>query len=83
MHIIVTLIIGFVAGLIARFLHPGTDKMGIILTTVLGIGGAFTANYLGQYFGIYKAGERAGFLGAVIGAVVLLFAVGLIRRMLR
>ncbi|MFO0758410.1 MAG: GlsB/YeaQ/YmgE family stress response membrane protein [Byssovorax sp.] len=83
MHLLVTLFIGFLVGLLARFLHPGNDKMGIILTTMLGIGGAFTANYLGQALGIYKAGERAGFLGAVVGAVVLLVGVGIVRRILR
>ncbi len=83
MNILGTLIIGFVAGLLARFLHPGNDKMGIILTTLLGIGGAFTANYLGQMLGFYRAGERAGFLGAVIGAVVLLVGFGIVRRILR
>jgi uncharacterized membrane protein YeaQ/YmgE (transglycosylase-associated protein family) len=83
MHILGTLLIGFFAGLLARFLHPGNDKMGIILTTALGIGGAFTANYLGQVLGFYRAGERAGFLGAVLGAVVLLVGFGIVRRILR
>ncbi|MEO7327753.1 MAG: GlsB/YeaQ/YmgE family stress response membrane protein [Minicystis sp.] len=83
MHFLVTLLIGFFVGLLARFLHPGDDKMGIILTTLLGIGGAFTANYLGQMLGFYRVGERAGFFGAVLGAIVLLVAVGIVRRILR
>jgi uncharacterized membrane protein YeaQ/YmgE (transglycosylase-associated protein family) len=77
--IIVTLIIGFFAGLLARFLHPGDDKMGIIMTTILGIAGAFTATYLGHALGIYRAGQNAGFVGAVVGAFVLLVVVGFIR----
>lgn len=83
MHIVGTLIIGFLVGLLARFLHPGNDKMGLILTTMLGIGGAFTATYLGQQLGFYRAGQSAGFLGAVVGGVVLLVAVGIVRRILR
>jgi len=81
MHIIGTLIIGFIAGLLARFLHPGDDKMGIILTTVLGIAGAFTATYGGQALHLYAPGQTAGFIGAVIGAIVLLVVVGVIRRL--
>lgn len=83
MHIIGTLIIGFIAGLLARFLHPGDDKMGIILTTVLGIAGAFAATYGGQALGLYAPGQTAGFIGAVIGAIVLLVVVGVIRRLSR
>jgi len=83
MHIIGTLIIGFIAGLIARFLHPGDDKMGIILTTVLGIAGAFAASYGGQALGLYAPDQTAGFIGAVVGAFVLLIVVGIIRRMSR
>lgn len=83
MHIIGTLIIGFIAGVLARFLHPGDDKMGIILTTVLGIAGAFAATYGGQALGLYAPGQTAGFIGAVIGAIVLLVVVGVIRRLSR
>lgn len=78
--IIGTLIIGFFAGLIARFLKPGDDSMGIIMTTVLGIIGAFAATYGGQALGIYQAGEAAGFIGAVIGAIVLLVIYGAIKK---
>jgi uncharacterized membrane protein YeaQ/YmgE (transglycosylase-associated protein family) len=83
MHLIGTLIIGFIAGLLARFLHPGDDKMGIILTTVLGIAGAFAATFGGQALGLYAPGQAAGFIGAVIGAIVLLVVVGVIRRLSR
>ncbi len=72
MGIIGTIIIGFLAGLVARFLHPGRDPSGFIITTVLGIVGALFATYLGQAVGWYRAGEGAGFIGAVVGAVVLL-----------
>lgn len=72
MGIIGTIIIGFLVGLVARFLKSGDDKMGFILTSVLGIVGAFVGTYLGQSFGIYEVGEPAGFIGAVIGALIVL-----------
>ena len=74
-----TLIIGFFAGLIARFLKPGDDKMGIILTSLLGIAGAFAATFIGRALGLYEAGEAAGFVGAVIGAIIVLVVVGFVR----
>ncbi|MDR3418337.1 MAG: GlsB/YeaQ/YmgE family stress response membrane protein [Nevskia sp.] len=80
MHLLWTLIIGFIVGLLGRWLHPGDDKMGIILTTLLGIGGAFFATFAGQALHLYSAGQSAGFIGAVIGAVVLLVIVGVIRK---
>lgn len=73
MGIIGTIIIGFIVGLLARFLKPGNDKMGFILTTVVGIAGAFLGSFLGQVLGIYQADQPAGFLGALVGAVILLF----------
>jgi uncharacterized membrane protein YeaQ/YmgE (transglycosylase-associated protein family) len=77
MSILWTIIIGFVAGVIAKFLYPGNkyEPTGFILTTVLGIIGAFVATYLGQAIGWYKAGEGAGFIGAIVGAIIIL-AVG-------
>jgi uncharacterized membrane protein YeaQ/YmgE (transglycosylase-associated protein family) len=72
MGIIGTIIIGFVAGLVAKFLHPGRDPAGFIVTTLLGIVGAVVATYLGQAVGWYHAGEGAGFIGAVVGAVIVL-----------
>ncbi|HYF08189.1 MAG TPA: GlsB/YeaQ/YmgE family stress response membrane protein [Acetobacteraceae bacterium] len=72
MGIIGTIIIGFIAGLVAKFLHPGRDPGGFIITTLLGIVGAVVATYLGQAIGWYRAGEGAGFIGAVVGAVIVL-----------
>ncbi|HWE77516.1 MAG TPA: GlsB/YeaQ/YmgE family stress response membrane protein [Pseudolabrys sp.] len=79
MHIIWTIIIGFVAGIIAKFLHPGPNEpSGFILTTILGIIGAFLATYIGQAIGWYRADEGAGLIGAVVGAVIVLVIWGLI-----
>jgi len=78
--IIWTIVIGFVVGLVARFLKPGNDEMGFILTTVLGIAGSFAASYGGQALGLYKPGQPVGFIGAVIGAIVLLILVSFIRK---
>lgn len=72
MEIITTILIGFLVGLVARFVKPGEDGMGFIATTVIGITGAFAGSYLGQALGIYRAGETAGFIGSVVGAVVVL-----------
>jgi uncharacterized membrane protein YeaQ/YmgE (transglycosylase-associated protein family) len=74
MSIIWTIIIGFIAGIVARFLHPGSsnEPSGFILTVALGIAGSFVATYLGQALGWYRAGEGAGFIGAVVGAIILL-----------
>jgi uncharacterized membrane protein YeaQ/YmgE (transglycosylase-associated protein family) len=81
MGIIWTIIIGFVAGLIAKFLHPGSNEpSGFILTTILGIVGAFLATYLGQMIGWYKAGEGAGLIGAVVGAIIVLLIWGLVTK---
>ena len=78
MSVIWTVIIGFVAGILAKFLHPGSsnEPSGFILTAVLGIVGSFVATYLGQAIGWYRAGEGAGFIGAVVGAVILLVVWG-------
>lgn len=70
--IIATVIIGFIVGLVARFVKPGNDKSGLIMTTILGIIGAFVGSFLGQAFGIYGPNERAGFIGAVVGAIIVL-----------
>jgi uncharacterized membrane protein YeaQ/YmgE (transglycosylase-associated protein family) len=72
MEVIGTLIIGLLAGIVAKFLMPGKDPGGFIITMLLGVAGAFTATYLGQRLGIYEAGEPAGFIGGVIGAILLL-----------
>jgi uncharacterized membrane protein YeaQ/YmgE (transglycosylase-associated protein family) len=79
MSILWTIIIGFVAGVIAKFIMPGENEpSGFILTTFLGIVGAFVASYLGQSLGWYRPGEGAGLIGAVIGAIIVLFVYGLI-----
>ena len=74
MGIIGTLIIGLVAGAVAKFLMPGRDPGGFIITMLLGVAGAFIATYLGHAVGWYEAGEGAGFIGAVVGAIILLAA---------
>ena len=74
MGILWIVIIGFVAGLIARFLSPGPNNpSGFILTVVLGIAGAFLATFLGQMVGWYRADQGAGFIGATVGALIVLF----------
>ena len=80
MSIVWTVLIGFVAGLIARALKPGDDSMGIIMTTVVGVLGALAATYLGQAMGWYTAGQGAGFIASVVGAIVLLFVWGLVAK---
>jgi uncharacterized membrane protein YeaQ/YmgE (transglycosylase-associated protein family) len=81
MGILWTIIIGFVAGLIAKFLHPGPNEpSGFILTTLLGIAGAFLATYLGQAIGWYRAGEGAGLIGAIVGAIIVLVIWGFFAR---
>jgi len=72
MSIIGTLVIGFLVGLIAKLLMPGRDPGGFIVTILLGIVGAFVATYLGQTLGWYRPGEAAGFIGSVIGALIVL-----------
>ncbi len=72
MHIIWTIIIGFLAGLVAKIVLPGKDSGGFIVTTVTGICGALIATYLGQAIGLYEAGRTAGFIGAVVGSIILL-----------
>ena len=79
MSIIWTIIIGFVAGVIAKFIMPGDNEpSGFILTTILGIVGAFVATYLGQALGWYRPGEGAGLIGAILGAIVVLFVYGMV-----
>ena len=80
MHIIEIIIIGFLAGVVAKLLMPGRDPGGFIVTTLLGIVGAFVATYLGQAIGWYRADEGAGFVGAVVGAVILLAIYHFVKR---
>jgi uncharacterized membrane protein YeaQ/YmgE (transglycosylase-associated protein family) len=72
MEIIWTILIGLVAGIVAKFLMPGRDPGGFIITILLGIAGAFVATYLGQAVGWYGPEDEAGFIGAVLGAIILL-----------
>jgi uncharacterized membrane protein YeaQ/YmgE (transglycosylase-associated protein family) len=80
MGIIGTLIIGLLAGIVAKFLMPGRDPGGWIVTMLLGVAGAFVASYLGQAIGWYQVGQGAGFIGAVVGSVILLIVYRLVRR---
>jgi uncharacterized membrane protein YeaQ/YmgE (transglycosylase-associated protein family) len=79
MGIIWTIIIGFLAGVVAKFIMPGKNEpSGFILTTILGIIGAFLATWLGQALGWYRPGEGAGFIGAIVGAIIVLAIWGMI-----
>ena len=79
MGIILTIIIGFLAGVIAKFVMPGNNEpSGFVLTTILGIVGAFVATYLGQALGWYRPNEGAGFIGAVVGAIIVLAVYGFV-----
>jgi uncharacterized membrane protein YeaQ/YmgE (transglycosylase-associated protein family) len=73
------LLVGFVVGLLARVLKPGNQRMGCLLTSLLGIGGALAAGFVGQKLGWYEPGQRAGFIAAIVGAVAILIAVSLLR----
>ncbi|HEY8264783.1 MAG TPA: GlsB/YeaQ/YmgE family stress response membrane protein [Methyloceanibacter sp.] len=77
MGILWTILIGFIAGVLAKLITPGTNEpSGFILTTILGIVGAFVATYLGQALGWYSAGQGAGFIGATVGAIIVLLIWG-------
>ena len=80
MHYVWMFIVGLAAGFIARALHPGKESLGLILTGVLGIAGSFAANFLGQAVGWYKAGEGAGFIASVVGAILLLVIYGFVAK---
>jgi uncharacterized membrane protein YeaQ/YmgE (transglycosylase-associated protein family) len=80
MGIIVTIIVGLVVGAIARFLLPGEQKMGWIMTCLLGIAGAVLAGFVGQAMGWYEAGQPVGWIASVIGAIALLVIVGMLRK---
>jgi uncharacterized membrane protein YeaQ/YmgE (transglycosylase-associated protein family) len=78
--IIWTIIIGFIVGLVAKFLMPGRDPGGFIITTILGIIGAVVATYLGQAVGWYGPGQGAGFIASIVGAVIVLFIYRMVAR---
>lgn len=76
MGILWTIVLGFVVGVIAKFLHPGKENMGFIVTILLGIAGSFLAGIIGQFMGWYRAGEGAGFIASVVVAILLLVIYG-------
>jgi len=80
MNIVWTIVIGFFAGLIAKWIMPGKERMGIIMTVLLGIAGSFVATYGGQWLKLYQPGQAAGFIGAVVGALIILAVYGFIKR---
>lgn len=71
--ILMTVVVGFLAGTAAKYLMPGEEGGGFIMTTLLGVGGAFVGSFLGRFVGIYTTGWLGNFIGATVGAVVLLF----------
>ena len=79
MTIIWAIIIGFIVGLVAKLLMPGRDPGGFIITALLGIIGAVVATFVGQAMGVYAAGQSAGFIGAVIGAIIVLAIYHMVR----
>lgn len=79
MGILWTIVLGLVIGIIAKFLHPGKENMGFLMTILLGIAGSFLAGVVGQFFGWYRAGEGAGFIASVIAAILLLVIYGKVR----
>ncbi len=79
MGILATIFVGLIVGAIARLLMPGEQRMGWILTCLLGVGGAVVAGFLGQALGWYRAGQGAGWIASVVGALILLFVVQKLR----
>ncbi len=80
MGIIMTIIVGGIIGALARFVMPGEQRMGWIMTILLGIGGSLVAGFIGQGLGWYQPGQGAGWIASVLGAVLLLFVVGKLRK---
>jgi uncharacterized membrane protein YeaQ/YmgE (transglycosylase-associated protein family) len=80
MSLLWTILIGLLAGALAKWIMPGKDPGGLIVTALLGIVGAVVATYLGQFLGIYHVGETAGFIGAVVGALIVLWAYRRLRK---
>ncbi|WP_272545539.1 GlsB/YeaQ/YmgE family stress response membrane protein [Burkholderia cepacia] len=80
LQFIETLVVGLIVGLLARALKPGDDKMGILMTAVLGIVGALIAGYVGRAVGWYSPGQGAGWIASIVGAIVLLVIVGAVRK---
>ena len=80
MSIVWTILVGFVVGLLAKMLTPGRDASGFFITAVIGIAGSLLATFGGQAMGLYRAGEPAGFIGSLIGAIILLVIYHFVRR---
>jgi len=80
MNIVWTALLGLAAGFVAKLIFPGKENMGFLVTMLLGVAGSFLASYGGQWLKIYQPGESAGFIGSVVGALVILFIYGLIRK---
>jgi uncharacterized membrane protein YeaQ/YmgE (transglycosylase-associated protein family) len=80
MELIWVILIGLLVGAVAKFLMPGDDPGGIIVTALIGIVGSIVATYLGSFFGFYQPGEGAGFIGAVVGSILLLAAYRVVAR---
>lgn len=80
MGIISMIIVGFIVGLLARAIMPGDQKLGIIMTTILGIVGSIVAGFLGSAMGWYQPGEGVGWIGSIVGAIIVLFVYGLIAK---
>ena len=78
--LIVAIVVGFIAGLIARAIHPGDDKAGFIVTTLLGIAGSLLATYAGRMLGLYSDGSAAGCLASIIGARIILFIYNMVTK---
>ncbi len=79
MSLLWTILVGFIVGVLAKLLHPGRDNMGLIMTTVLGVAGSLLAGYAGQLIGWYQAGQGAGFIGSLVGAIVILVIYGMVK----
>jgi len=79
MGILWTIILGFIIGVMAKFLHPGKENMGFVATVILGVAGSLAAGMIGQFLGWYRAGEGAGFIASVVVAIILLVVYGKIR----
>ena len=79
MSLIGTLFIGLIVGFIARAIKPGNDKLGWIMTSLLGVAGSFLAGYAGKALGLYQSGQVAGFIASIVGAVMLLFVYALVK----
>ena len=79
MSILGTLFIGLIVGFIARAIKPGDDKLGWIMTAILGVAGSFLAGFAGKALGFYQVGQVAGFIASIVGAIVLLFVYALVK----